>query len=108
MAHSKSKIRTDEYDRLHADFDILRDDFQSLAQELKAFAQHEEHMLGDRASERVVALKAAGEQQLELAKTYAFDAAKGAEDTVRRHPGYAVAGAATLGFLLGAIALRRR
>ncbi len=108
MAHSKNKIRNDEFDRLHAEFETLRGDFLSLAQELKSFARHEERMLGDRANERVVALKSSGLEQLEMAKNYALDAAKTAEERVRDHPGYAVAGAAALGFLLGAITLRRR
>ena len=65
-------------------------------------------MLGEKASDRVVALKDAGEHQLDMAKRYAVDAGRAAETTVREHPGYAVAGAAALGFLLGALTLRRR
>ncbi|MCB1339415.1 MAG: DUF883 family protein, partial [Maritimibacter sp.] len=59
-------------------------------------------------SERVVALRAAGEHRLEEIRTRATEAAKRAETTVREHPAYAVAGAAALGFLLGALTLRRR
>jgi len=108
MARAKEKIQHDEYDRLRAEFDTLRDDLASLAGELKSFARDKEQTLADRTNERVVALKSAGEHQLELARTYALDAAKSAEKTVREHPAYAVAGAAALGFLLGAITLRRR
>ena len=102
MAHGKMKHQNDETERLREEFDRLRTDFSSLARELKSYAEHEERVLGDMTSDRVVALKKAGEHQLDLAKRYAADAGRVAETTVRDHPGYAVAGAAALGFLLGA------
>jgi len=108
MAHTKTKLHHDDTDRLREEFDTLRSDFQSLARELRSFARHEEEALEGKASDRVVALKTAGEHQLELAKRYAADAGKAAEKTVREHPGYAVAGAAAVGFLLGALTLRHR
>lgn len=108
MAHGRAKIPKDETARLREEFDNLRTDFLSLAQELKAYAEHEQHAFEDRASDRVVALRAASERQLEAAKGYALDAAKAAENGVREHPGYAVAGAAALGFLIGAFTTRRR
>ncbi|MCB1350185.1 MAG: hypothetical protein KDK11_16670 [Maritimibacter sp.] len=113
MAHGKTRLHKDETDRLREEFDNLRTDFASLARELKAYVEHEEHLLGDRVlggrtSDRVVALKQAGAHQLDLAKRYAADAGKAAETTLRDHPGYVVAGAAALGFLVGAFALRRR
>jgi len=108
MAQAKAKTQNPDYEKLREEFDTLRSDFRSLTRELKAFARHEERTLADRANERVVALKSAGEHQYELARDYAIDAAKTAEETVREHPGYAVAGAAALGFLLGAFTVRRR
>ena len=108
MAHSKTRLDHDETDRLREEFDTLRSDFRSLARELRAYGEHEEHALGGRAEERIVALKAAGAHQFETAKRYAADAGRAAETGVREHPGYAVAGAAALGFLLGALTLRRR
>lgn len=107
MAHSKMKIHTDESERLRAEFDNLREDVMALAHDLKAYAQHEERALGERANDRVVSLKTTGAEQFEAARTYAVEAAKTAETTVREHPAYAVAGAAALGFLLGAFTVRR-
>lgn len=107
MAHTKLKTKADETERLRKEFDNLREDFMSLTRELRSYAQNEERALGERASERVVSLKSAGERQYETAKHYAVDAAKTAETTVREHPAYAVAGAAVLGFLVGAFAVRR-
>ena len=83
MAHGKTRLHKDETDRLREEFDNLRTDFASLARELKAYAEHEEHLLGDRVlggrtSDRVVALKQAGAHQLDLAKRYAADAGKAA------------------------------
>jgi len=108
MAHSKVKIQKDESQRLREEFDTLRADFVSLARELKSYAEHEGRGLEDTASDRVVALKSVGERQFEAAKGYAVDAAKAAEEGVRAHPGYAVAGAAAVGFLLGAFTTHRR
>lgn len=108
MAHRKPKLHTDDTERLREEFDALRDDFASLTRELRTFAEHEERILGAKASDRVVALKQIGAEQFDLARRYAVDAGKAAETTVRQHPGYAVAGLAALGFLVGALALRRR
>ena len=108
MAHAKSKLHTDDFDRLRTECETLCGDVALLVQDLKTFARAEERSLADRAGERVVALKSTGEQQLDLAKARARDAAQAAEKTVREHPGYAVAGAAALGFLIGALTLRRR
>lgn len=108
MAHAKEKLLHEDTDRLREEFDALRHDFRSLARDLKTFAAHEERALGDQAGDRIVALKAVGERQIEMAKRYAADAGKAAENTVREHPAYAVAGAAALGFLIGALTLRRR
>ena len=108
MAHRKTKLPHDDTENLREEFDRLRTDFTSLARALKAYAGNEDKLLGDMTGDRVVALKKAGEHQLDLAKRYAADGARVAEKSVREHPGYAVAGAAALGFLLGAYALRRR
>ena len=107
MAHSKMKPRKDDSEHLREEFDNLRADFASLARELKSYAEQSGRTLEDSTSDRVVALKTAGERQFESAKGYALDAAKAAEDGVRAHPGYAVAGAAALGFLLGAFTMKR-
>lgn len=112
MAHGKTRTHKDETDLLREEFDALRDDFAALAGTLKAYAEKEGQRLGekavDRADNRVVALKQAGAHQLDLAKRYAADAGKAAETTLREHPGYVVAGAAALGFLVGALTGRRR
>lgn len=108
MAHAKEKLLHEDTDRLREEFDTLRRDFRSLARELKTFAEHEERALAEEAGGRIVSLKAAGERQLDMARRYAVDAGKAAGETVRAHPGYAVAGAAALGFLIGALTLRRR
>jgi len=108
MAHGKTKLPHAETERLREEFDNLRTDFTSLARELKSYAEHEERALGGKTSDRVVALRDVGEHQLELAKRYAADAGRVAQTTAREHPGYAVASAAALGFLLGAFTLRRR
>ncbi|MCB1359213.1 MAG: hypothetical protein KDK53_22820 [Maritimibacter sp.] len=108
MAHAKSRTHNDETEMLRAEFDALRDDFAALAGTLRSLAETEERRLGATAGDRVVALKQAGAHQLDLAKRYAADAGKAAETTLREHPGYVVAGAAALGFLVGALAGRRR
>jgi ElaB/YqjD/DUF883 family membrane-anchored ribosome-binding protein len=108
MAHSKMKIQKDDTEQLRREFDNLREDFVSMARELKSYAGHQGRSVEEAASDRVVALKSVGERQLEAAKSYAVDAAKAAEEGVRAHPGYSVAGAAALGFLLGVVTARRR
>lgn len=108
MAHAKTKLQNEDTQRLREEFETLRADFASLTRELKSFVDHERRGFDGAAGDRVVALKAMGEHQLDLAKRYAADAGRAAEDTVREHPGYAVAGAAALGFLLGAFTLRHR
>ena len=108
MAHGKTRLHKDETDLLREEFDALRDDFAALAGTLKAYAETEELRLGDKASDRLVALKQAGAHQLDIARRYAADAGKAAETTLREHPAYVVAGAAALGFLVGALTGRRR
>lgn len=108
MAHAKEKIENVEYERLRNEFENLRSDFLSLTRELRSYARHEERALAEKANDRVVALKSAGEQQLDLAREYVIEGAETAENMVREHPAYAVAGATALGFLLGAFTARRR
>lgn len=107
MATSKRR-HSDPLEDLRVDFEMLREDVGALAQIMKEEVRFQEKDLAGKASERVVALRSAGEHRLEEIRTRATEAAKRAETTVREHPGYAVAGAAALGFMLGALALRRR
>lgn len=108
MAHGKLKTHQDDTDHLREEFETLRSDFMALARDLRSYAEHENRALADKTSDRVVSLKAAGQHQLDIARGYAGEAVKAAETTVREHPGYAVAGAAAAGFLVGALATRRR
>ncbi|MCB1391104.1 MAG: DUF883 family protein [Rhodobacteraceae bacterium] len=103
---------------LKRDFDALKADLGALTNELRAFAQAQERSLSQRATQTAQAaangvlgategLRESGAQQVQNLRALAEQATSGAEDLVREHPAGTVAGAAALGFLVGALAARR-
>ncbi len=114
---------------LKREFDSLKADLGGLAKELRAYAASQERSLGQRAADtasatagtmrdaagtmrdNVSTLRDAvlerGDEQLQSLRAFAETAAGNAEDMVRQHPGSTVAGAAAVGFLIGALMARR-
>ncbi|GAB1378862.1 DUF883 C-terminal domain-containing protein [Pararhodobacter aggregans] len=114
---------------LKRDFDALKADLGNLTKELRAFAQAQERSLSQRATETAQAaangvvgtaqaaangflgategLRETGAQQAQNLRSLAEQATSGAEELVREHPAGTVAGAAAIGFLVGALAARR-
>lgn len=114
---------------LKREFDSLKKDFGALTRELRAFAEAQERSLARRASEgareagsmaaetmdaavdsiRDAAgnLRDSGEQHVQRLREIAEQAGAGAEEMVRERPGATLAGAAALGFLVGALTARR-
>ena len=94
-------------DEMRRDFDALRRDVSSLTEVVKQYAQLQESNLKTMANDRIVSLKAAGEDQIEHLRSRAEQTVRDAEGYVRQNPTNAVAGAAALGFIIGAIFSRR-
>lgn len=104
---AQAKQTTPDTDALMKEVEALRKDFGALTQELKSLAQDSSESLSARAADRVVALKTKGERQLEEASALAGKAAEDASDYVKKKPATSMAGAAALGFVVGALTARR-
>ena len=101
-----SKI-SDKADDVKGDFDALKADLGALTGELKRFLAAQNASFGQKAVETAGVVRDASEQQLAALRDMAQNAAGSAETLARKHPVGTVAGAALLGFAIGALATRR-
>ena len=92
---------------MRRDFDALRKDVSALTDVMKQYATLQESNLRAAANDRIVSLKSAGEDQLDELRQRAEQTAADAQEMVRKNPGYSVAGAAAIGFIIGALTARR-
>ncbi|PWE28001.1 hypothetical protein [Pararhodobacter marinus] len=104
--------------QLKREFDALKADLGALAHEMRAYAQAQESSLSSRAQAKAntaadaargaaESLFSGADHQFQHIRQFAESAAGGAEDMVRERPAAIVAGAAAIGFLVGALAARK-
>jgi ElaB/YqjD/DUF883 family membrane-anchored ribosome-binding protein len=104
---AQAKTPTPETEELMNELAALRKDFGALAKELRNLGESKSEALSAKAAERVVALKSAGERQVEKAGEVAERAVHEAQGYAREHPATTLAATAVLGFIVGALTARR-
>lgn len=101
-----NKAQTSPAD-VKSEIETLRADFASLAAEVNNLVKAQTEAAKEGAAERVVELKSAGQRELEKVGAAATKSAEDAEQFVKANPAGSVAGAAAIGFALGALLARK-
>lgn len=101
-----TKAQTSTAD-VKAELETLRADFSSLTAEVNKLVKVQTAAAKDGASERVVELKSAGKREMDKVGELASQSAEDAEKFVKANPAGSVAGAAAVGFVLGALMSRK-